>query len=111
MKKAMAAQVSCIEGTLRFPQRGKLARLEAPLSSSLGSRNHARSASSHGLLPQLTFAGQIRGNAACLRIIQPEPSEEDGALRPPIGAGSQALFKAAIQSARNLGCFLLCAFN
>jgi hypothetical protein len=56
IKKAVAAQVSCIEGTLRFPQRGKLARLEATLPFSLWSRDHARSASSHGLLPQLTFA-------------------------------------------------------
>jgi hypothetical protein len=31
--------------------------------------------------------------AACLRIIQPEPSEEDGTLWPPIGAGSQAFSK------------------
>jgi hypothetical protein len=32
------------------------------------------------------------------------------ALRPPIGAGSQALFKVAIQSSRNLGCFLYLIF-
>jgi hypothetical protein len=72
MKKAVAAQVSCIEDTLRFPQRGKLARLEAPLFFSLRLRNHARFASSHGLLPQLAFAASVRENAACLRIILPE---------------------------------------
>jgi hypothetical protein len=60
MKKAVTAQVSCIEGTLRFPQREKLARLEAPLSLSLRSRNHARSASSNGLLHDLVLAHQLR---------------------------------------------------
>jgi hypothetical protein len=50
------AQTRSFEGTLHFPQRGKLARLEAPLSFSLRSRNHARSASSHGLLYDLVFA-------------------------------------------------------
>ena len=50
------AQTRSFEGTLRFPQRGKLARLEAPLPFSLRSRNHARSASSHGLLHDLVLA-------------------------------------------------------
>jgi len=50
------AQTRSFEGTLRFPQRGKLARLEAPLSFSLRSRNPARSASSHGLLHDLVLA-------------------------------------------------------
>jgi hypothetical protein len=46
---------------------------------------------------QVFLAGE---NAACLRIIQPEPSEKDVSLRPPIEAGSKALFKAAIQSSK-----------
>jgi len=54
------AQTRSFEGTLRFPQRGKLARLEAPLSFSLRSRNHARSASSHGLLHDLVLAHPSR---------------------------------------------------
>jgi hypothetical protein len=50
------ARTTSFEGTLRFPQRGKFARLEAPLPFSLRSRNHARSASSHGLLHDLVLA-------------------------------------------------------
>jgi hypothetical protein len=38
---------------------------------------------------------------------KPKPSEEDGSLRPPIVAGSQALFKAPIQSSWNLRCFTM----
>jgi hypothetical protein len=62
------ARTRSFEGTLRFPQRGKLARLEAPLPFSLRSRNHARSASSHGLLHDLVLAlypGSLEGRSIC----------------------------------------------
>ena len=85
----------------RFPQRGKLARLEAPLSFSLRSRNHARSASSHGLLhssnprPEYCILGALARRRPTATLVR-------RALRLISAMVAAALFKVPISG--NLGC-------